>query len=745
MYSDIPKAREQLKRKLPKLIGENDTFTLIWFSGKGEFGVIVEAEPIATLADLNEINKAIDRWLRPVGLTGFKEPLEEASAVVDRVSKKNPKAVFNLFFLSDGCDNQWSRAQILTAAQEAACHFSAATFVEYGYYADRPMLTAMAEELGGSLIFADSFDKYEPVFEAAMGKKLTGGKKVEYDVPNDAVGGIAFALDGDEILTFGVNEGKILVPENVRTFAFLSANSTGNSSVEIEELATGKVDDQEAASLAYAAVSLFSSRMKPDILLPLLKGLGDVTYIDQFSQCFGKQKYSEFQEATKIAAFHKGTRLTQGYDPTRVPNDDAFTVLQLLQILSEDPNNKLLLEHEKFKYSRIGRGHIDASEVLTKEEQAEIAELTAEMQTTRDPKKVAELALKIASITDKPEALKFVSSVDAEDGYAVNGLVFSEERPNVSISVRKPGTVDISSRCPEEYKTLLPQQFPTFTYRTYTIIKDGLVNVKTLPCRITEATWLKLLSAGMPTAAYEFETLTKVFGDTQVVFFDLSKLPVINRTMVKTTTAKSLFQLQWKLIEAKAAQKVFKNYKEQYIGGKESVAFTKSYGKEAAAWLNEQGFTDHNGFNPKSVVAEAKDFYMAKEMAVKIASFSSLPSLNDVRKKLASGKKLTPSEALLHKYIKYVDEFLADTVAANGELSDMQKRMLNTWLEKETEASIAATRALLYQKAQLLFSVTVGQSWFSDMISLDENTMDLVLGGEQRTCTVEMKETRVDL
>ncbi|NBW00022.1 MAG: hypothetical protein EBR67_11085, partial [Proteobacteria bacterium] len=90
MFGELPKIREQLKRKLPKLIGDQDTLSIIWFSGKSQFGVLIENEPIPGLPDLKAVEKAIDRWLRPVGLTGFKEPLQEAKSLIDRISKSRP-------------------------------------------------------------------------------------------------------------------------------------------------------------------------------------------------------------------------------------------------------------------------------------------------------------------------------------------------------------------------------------------------------------------------------------------------------------------------------------------------------------------------------------------------------------------------------------------------------------------------------------------------------------------------------
>lgn len=237
MWDALPKIREQLKRKLPKLIGEQDTITIIWFSGRGEFGTLVEAAPVATLKDLSDVNKSIDRWLKTVGLTGFKEPLEEAKTVAERVAKANPGSVFSLFFISDGYDNQWAKKQILDAVEGIAGTFASATFVEYGYYADRPLLTAMAEKMGGSLVFSEDFEKYAPVLEAALTKKVLGVKRVEYKVPGDVIGNVAFAIDGSDLLTFAVEGEVVKIPENIKTFWFLTTSGVGAKADTLGEVA----------------------------------------------------------------------------------------------------------------------------------------------------------------------------------------------------------------------------------------------------------------------------------------------------------------------------------------------------------------------------------------------------------------------------------------------------------------------------------------------------------------------------
>ncbi len=230
MSGELPQIREQLKKRLPKLLKEHDTISIIWFSGRGQFGTLLEAEPVATLADLKDVNAAIDRWLKPICLTGFREPLEEVTKLISRVDKKVAKgSVYALFFMSDGCDNQWGRPDILRVVEQAAGKIASATFVEYGYYADRPLLTAMAEKSGGSLIFAQDFDTYAPMFEGAMQKKLQGGKKVEVTIPGDPICGFGFAMHDGDLLTFSVEGGKAMVPEGLPAIWYVSPSVVGET------------------------------------------------------------------------------------------------------------------------------------------------------------------------------------------------------------------------------------------------------------------------------------------------------------------------------------------------------------------------------------------------------------------------------------------------------------------------------------------------------------------------------------
>lgn len=720
MSWDLPKIRGQLKKKLPKLLGKDDVISIIWFSGRNQCGVLVEAEPVATLADLSTLNQAIDRWLRPVGLTGFKEPIQEAAKVASRGTLMRSGSVNAHLFMSDGWDNQWSRAEVLREVEKAAGSIQSTTIVEYGYYADRNMLSSMAEKSGGAYIFAEDFDKYSPQFESFLQRQVSGAPRVEVGISGDPIGGFVFTLADDDLITYSVEEGTANVPEDTVAVFYLSPTTVGS------EKTYRQVGDE---GVLYAAISLFAVRMQPNVVLPLLKATGDVRYIDQFSGCFGKQKYSEFMEATKAAAFDKRLRFTEGHDPDRVPREDSYTVLELLQLLASDDKNRMLLEHPGFKYNRIGRGRIDSSALLTDEDQAEIAKLTEEMGKTRDAKKLKELSAKIASISDaKQKPLKFDAD-SAPDGYPVDALVFNEQRPNISVRVKREGVVDLSDRLTPEVKDKIPTKFRTHKYNNYTIIKDGLVNVEVLPVTVSASTLLTL-DAAISEGRAPKDLLKDEDG---VLLLNLKNLPVINRQMVQSASAEELFRIQWDLIRNKAAQRVYNDYCNAIAGRPSSKRLKEEYGEESATWLKEQGITD-NGFSPKSVQAESTDFYMGKEMAVKVKSFSSLPSVKDVKGKIAKKAKLNPAALVMEPAIMECERQVISS-----------KEKFSKWVEKKAKETTWETRHLLGEKAKLLFAVVVGQTWFKEFSSLDENTMTLSLDGLDREFTVEMKEVEVKI
>lgn len=500
------------------------------------------------------------------------------------------------------------------------------------------------------------------------------------------------------------------------------------------------MSDETMISAAYAAVSLFSVRMKPDVVEPLLRALGDVSLIEDFGKCFGKQRYSEFMDAAKAAAFDPSLRYTKGYDPTKVPAEDAYTILDLLKLLASDDDNHVLMDHPDFKYSKIGRGRLDADEVLTPEEQAKVDTINAKISKTKKASDIKALQAELAAIMDsKKSALKFVPN-PAPEGYSISNLVYNENRPNVSIGIRKTGTVDLSERIPEgpDYEKI-PKVFPTFVFRNYAIIKDGLVNIEVLPVRVTKATAAKLSEVLPPEAK---PTNISMSGDFVTGVINLRALPVINRRMVSSVSAKELFERQFELIQTKAAQKVYKEYLDSRFPKTASAKDEAAYGETAAKWLLEQGF-GYNGYAPPHTTqAESTDVYMGKQLDVTVPGYKSLPKVADVRDRVASKKKQTTPGALMAPYVEEVEAYLASddyTKAVNKDVA------FKAWIEAKAKGSVQKARLLMYLMACTKFSVIVGQVWFKEFSSLDETTMTLKLGDQDLACEVKMSEVEIKI
>ncbi|MBU9199851.1 hypothetical protein KTD31_00360 [Burkholderia multivorans] len=675
MYSDLPELRTHLKNKLATLVGVNDTVSLIWFSGRGQCGTLVEAMKVNGVADLSTLHTAIDRYLVATGLTGFKEPLEMAGAIVDRLKAKSPGALFNLFFLTDGYENQSPEKDVLAVCKAIAPKLDTAAIIEYGYYCNRPLLTKMAEILGGKLVFSEDFQSYAVAFEGSMSGST---KKVPVKLDHAPSAGYVFALSGENLLTFTPDEDNVVaVPEGLTELAYFVAKK-------------GKAFDHKknTDALIFASLVPLAQRMETDSVFSVLGALGDVALVNTFSSAFSKEDYSRFEAEVLAAAADAKKRYVAGYDPAAVPKEDAYTVLELLSDLSSSADNLFYPYHSAFAYERIGA----ARKANDEEVRFEIA--------------------------------------DKSKGYPINGLVWSEDRPNVSVRVRVDGKVSLPASRPAG----IPAEIESFIYRAYTVIKDGIVHTRKLPVSLTEATFAKLQANGLLAG--------ETWAPGKVFVLEYPKLPVINRKMVKGTTAKDTFRMVVELAHLKGAQKVFNDWRDR-ISPKESKKFIALYGEAGAEYLKSVGVTDYNGFNPAGTTVKSGDFYMAKELKIAIKGLSSLPKVLDVENALDSKKKLKISEFVMVDAIQRLDAFMSSdiyTKAADG------NALLGTWLEGEQKAIVAKTRELIEQLAQRKFSIVVGHIWFSDMPSLDANSLDIdVPGYGPVTVTATLKDVEVAL
>lgn len=699
MYDVLPKMRNHIKSKLALLVKPKDTVSIIYFSSKSEYGVVFEGQMINDLQDLSNLHKAVDKFLQTLALTGFVEPLQEAMDITTRL--KSNGNINSFIFMTDGYDNQWSKNEIVKKAKLLPEFFDAISFIEYGWYCNRPLLAEMAQVSGGSHIFSEDYHQYEPALERLLQNKTVKRKPVEIS------GDFAFYLDNSEVILTDANNGVVNIPEDIDTLYLMSENDSYKQSIS-------SMDDETKYVSLYVAVH----KMKTDLSWAFLKSLGDVKLIKLFSNCFSKQEYTTFKEAVKECIFNPSQRFSEGIDHNMVPKEDAYTALDALNDLMSG-ENFLLTNHESFSYNRIG-----ASIVQKNEGDEQVKKLKESLTQTTDVKEIQRIAAEIANVSSWSP---FFKEVVSEEGEPIGNLVFNENRPNVSIKIVKNGYVEIPTEKATELN--IPNKINTHVYRTYTIIKDGILNMKVLPVHLDEETFNKLKAEDVVDGLYDAK---------KDYLLDLTKLPLINRNMVKNISAQEFFTSNLELEKLKAKQKVFKNYLQQ-VSPQKQEQLASLYGEEAAKWLESIGIKDY-GFSPKISLEKSGDFYYSKELNVKIAGLSALPSLKAVQDKVAKGSKLTLADTLMIEAIKEYESFVNSPFVQNSTAKDS---LIKTWLEAETKATIARVRELQHKLNIALYSIIVGQSWFKEFASLDENELIVNFNQQQVTVKAVLEEKEI--
>lgn len=669
MSSDLPAIRKSLKNKVPQLTNVGDTVTITWFSGRNEAGILLDSMEINSVADFANMNNVIDKWLKPVCLTGFVDPLKLATEWASRMKSQNGNNNY-VIFQTDGYDNQWSEKEIMNALIDLSAVIDTITFVEYGWYANRQLLSKMAEEIGGHHIFAESFDQFDNIIEKSLSKVVKGGKKKIVEIPEVAKFGAVYSFDEDgNISNFIVQDGKVSVPESVTEVQYFTES-------DVVEL-----DDETSI---YKGIYFLSQRMLSGEVMNLLGKLGDKALIDMFINCFTKQDYTAFTDHVLACIVDASKRYVNGKDTNYLPKEDAFTVVDLLELLSNDADAKFYPYHESFKYERMG----------VKQEQVE-----------EEGKHVA----------------KFTP---AKIGYRIDELVYNENRPNINIRVKINGTVNLPKN-----GLGIPQDFPTHVYRNYNVIRDGIkhTSCKNLPFSMSHVTFAILQANGL----LEGET-----WEADKVFTINANIPVVNRLMTRDVSAKRFFENVAELIRLKSVQKVLNTkYKAKFT--KTSAGIADAYGKDGEEWLKSFGITSM-GFNPKTEKGEVQDTYVARYFSVKVAGCSSIPPINEkLEAKIASGKSLTISEVLCK-----------DAILEYNELGDLLEEGFSRQLKEHLENAMKANKALIAEVSKEIikdkFAIIAGKTWFSEFASLEENSMTVELDGVRFDCQAILEEKEVE-
>lgn len=689
MSYDLPKIRKQLKNKLPSLVKEKDTVSLVWFSGKEEFGRLVDMVKVNNAYDLNRLNVAIDRWLKPIGTTGFVEPIY---SVCDLIRESENDGAYSMMFLTDGCDNEWSKSEIMNAISELEPVLSNAVFVEYGYYCNHALLEEMASEIGGSVVFAEDFDSYDPIFDNVITKNISSTKRIEVEVDNPMFD-FVYSISDDGVSTYKVENNKVKVREDVDAIYYFKDEEVEKDTSFIPEILKG--------------LSVLVLKRKGSFIKDVLHDTGMYHLYNKFSNCFGKQALYDFQKTLTA-------NVDNSSNENIVDKSNSYSVVNLLRFLQM---SKSKIAIDKMKYNRIGRATVQ-EETLSEEEREKIADAIKLATTSDEIKEIMENSVKLLSSKKK---IKFVAKTKS---LPVSNMTWNDTRPNVSLLFKIDGYVELPDDCP----STLPKQFDTFIYRNYAIIRDGLINVEELPVILDDLSFFSLQKLGVIDNSMKFI-------EGEVVFINLMKLPLINENMVKEVSAKDYFEKTYDLYAAKSNLKVYKHYKDMISPESKSEGIIDKYSNEDACYLSNLGITD-KGFTPKVQVVKGNDFYMATELVAKIKGMSSLPSVNAVIKKKNEGKKLNAADKLVNNCIEICE----------SNRSSMDQDVFVEWINNGITKAEYEVKNISAMLAQTMFAIIVGQTWFNEFETIEDCSMTLKLDGiDEFYCSMELKDTSITI
>jgi len=724
MSGELPTIRKDLYNKISTMLKPKDSVTIIWFSGRGQYGVLLEDYNISSGISLEKVRDVINRHLTPQGLTAFKDSLVEVKEVVNRVRSNNPEMLHSMFFLTDGCDNQYSTKEILKATSDLKEYLNSATMVEYGWYCNKELMAQMAQEIGGVHTFSQNFQDYEPY----LTKQFTGdnkGKRKYIQLDNTAKFDLVFNIVDNEIVLYKSNENnEILVSIDGETNIFYFTDKAVGTTMDpnfAEDMAS-KGQDHPMMQGLYASLFALSRKGDYNTVSEVLKYLGDAYLIVEKANTFGTQKINELEQKFKDAVNDKSKRYTEGYNPKLEPAEDAYCVLDLLEDLMSKDENLWYPQHEAFNYKRIGSKTVAKLAELSEEDRNRVNDLLDQNKLDEAHKLLEEIQ------KNMPTQLKFIYDGDLQP-FPISDLVWNESRANLSVQVNYKGHVVLPTN-----SFNLPAEFKTNQFRNYTLIKDGVVYNYTLPISLSKETFDKLQSNGLLKG--------ESFEANKIYVLDFSKIPVINRKMAKTLSAKELFTNEWELTKLKAANAVYNFYKKKHfenLGAK----FSETYGVDAAKWLAELGLKEY-GFTPPSKTEKTGEEIDVNVLEVKIEKLSSSIIKKDIetaeKKILAESKDLSPKEALTENAIREFNQFL-------GLIKDVKDKdkMLENWLYDKSKAFRSQKNKLMSDISKAKFLTIVGKNWFVEFTDRSQNEMTLTIDSKELKFKVEDKMETVKI
>ena len=611
MSSMITTLKEDLKDKIRNTIKDWDTITLARFSSDGwDFKYFTIWFRKALESDFAIIEKQIDENIACTWLTCFSEVLTELPNIIKQVESQY-KWDNILMFLTDGYpvtskNSSEEEKDTMIALEIIKDLVASSAFIGYGNYYNRDLMAKMAEITSGTLIHADQFSDYIISTNKIMEKLSWTVTKINIEAKEEIL----------RWLSISVNEWLVMnnkvVWNTISTYVDDSATSFNyayfSKKPEVTPMKkTDLIKDEDNLEYIYSAVlALFKRWMKTEAL-ELLVYIGDVYLIDALNNSLSNSEFAQFEIKLVEAIQDTESRFINWRKANHLPSQNKFCLVEFLKTINEDDTVKFYPFNPIFKYKNTTQSY------------------------SQDNKEV-----------------KF--NANKEEGVYINSLKWNDKEINLSIMCKINWTIKFSDKDEEYKKYNLPEVYNTFIFRTYSIITDWNLNVKTIPLSMSETTFKELQNKYVISRKEEFV-------EWKIYSVDLTKMPVINKKIASikydaTVLAKEAIQLE----ELKARQKVAKTYletkKEEANKDLQSVYWEEWMNYLKEIWVNARWFAPKTS----AVKSEQGDFRIARTFELKVAWYSSIPAVKLVIGRIETGKSLNSVQTIMANAIKEFDK-----------------------------------------------------------------------------------------